>query len=79
MPLVWCCRSNRHFRELKDAIFSEVSFPPFSYILAIDSDSPDTRMLDITFFSSFGYNEFVTLNLPLQVVEVYAPLRETSF
>ena len=54
-------------------IYSEISFPPFAYILSIDSPQPEHQMLDISFFASYGYTEFATLNLPLPTLSIYTP------
>ena len=54
-------------------IYSEISFPPFSYILSIESPPPEHEMLDITFFGNYGYDEFATLQLPIPMLSVYTP------
>lgn len=54
-------------------VYSEISFPPFSYILSLDSPPPEHEMLDITFFGNDGYDEFVTLQLPVPMLSVYTP------
>lgn len=52
-------------------IYSEISFPPFSYVLSLDSPPPEHSMLDISFFAKFGYNEFTTLQLPIPLLSIY--------
>lgn len=52
-------------------IYSEISFPPYSYILSLDSPPPEHYMLDISFFAKFGYNEFTTLQLPIPLLSIY--------
>lgn len=54
-------------------VYSEISFPPFSYILSLDSPPPEHEMLDITFFGNYAYNEFATLHLPIPTLSVYTP------
>jgi hypothetical protein len=53
--------------------YSEISFPPFAYILSIDSPAPEHPMLDISFFSGYGFNEFSTLQLPIPELSIYTP------
>ena len=53
--------------------YSEISFPPFSYILSLKSPPPEHQMLDISFFGSFGYNELTTLHLPIPCLSIYTP------
>ena|SRR4030067_1321563 len=53
--------------------YSEISFPPFSYILSFSSPPSEHPMLDISFFAQYGYDEFTTLQLPIPVLSVYTP------
>ncbi len=54
-------------------IYSEISFPPFSYILSLDSPPPEHYMLDISFFAKFGYNDFPMMQLPIPLLSIYTP------
>jgi hypothetical protein len=38
-------------------ICSEISFPPFGYVLTIDSLPPNPKLIPLTYFSEFQYNE----------------------
>jgi hypothetical protein len=51
-------------------VLSEIVFPPFGYLLTIGSQSPDRRLVDVSFFRRFGLNEHVDLHLPLHVLPV---------
>lgn len=53
--------------------YSEISFPPFSYILSIESPPPEHEMLDISFFGQYGYDESTTLQLPIPLLSIYTP------
>jgi hypothetical protein len=53
-------------------VFSEISFPPFGYILAANSPPPDRRLVDISFFAQFGYNDWVDISLRLPVLPIYS-------
>jgi hypothetical protein len=52
-------------------IFSEVTFPPFGYILTVDGTSLDDCLADISFFSRYSYNEWTDVALRLPVIELY--------
>jgi hypothetical protein len=39
-------------------ILSEITFPPFVYVMTIGSAPPDERLTEITWFSSYEYNQF---------------------
>ena len=55
-------------------ILSELSFPPFGYVLMFAPDPPDSRLIDITPFARYDYNEFAVMNLQLPVLETHLPL-----
>lgn len=54
-------------------VYSEISFPPFSYILDLNHQAPVHEMLDISFFSRFGYDDYRALNLRMPVLSIYTP------
>ena len=37
---------------------SEITFPPFGFVLTFDSESPDKRLTEITHFANFRYNDW---------------------
>lgn len=37
---------------------TEITFPPFGFVLSIDSGPPDPRLTDITHFANFSYNDW---------------------
>ena len=55
--------------------FSEISFPPFGYVLTKDSKPPDKRHQEITFFGKHSYNDWkhIPLKLPLLPVASWVP------
>jgi hypothetical protein len=53
-------------------VFSEISFPPFGYVMTINSEPPNRHMVDISFFSRFERNEWVDINLKLPILSVYS-------
>jgi hypothetical protein len=56
-------------------MFAEIAFPPFGYILTVESRPNDRALTDITFFAQSGYQEFRSLHLPLptRAVNSYFP------
>lgn len=55
-------------------LLSEISFPPWGYIMTYNSDpAPDVRLLDIAGFARYGYDELSHLFLRLPILHVYSP------
>ena len=56
-------------------LYSEISFPPWGYLMCIDSPPPDKRLIDISFFNSYRYNDWkdLSLNIPILPVETWIP------
>ena len=55
---------------------SEITYPPLGYVMTIDSPPPDERLVEITHFSRYGYNEskVMALRMPsLPVTMSYIP------
>lgn len=54
---------------------SEVAFRPWGYVLAMNSRPPDARLVPISFFSTYRYNDWkeLTLRFPLLDVESWIP------
>lgn len=55
-------------------LFSEVAFPPFGYVLSINSPPPDGRLTDISYFANYKYNEWKDIPLKLPILPVYSPM-----
>jgi hypothetical protein len=54
--------------------FSEITFPPFGYVMTLGSEPPDPRLLEITFFSHYAYDDSRILELRPTVLPVETPL-----
>ena len=50
---------------------SEINYPPFGYLMTIDSESPDKRLFEITHFANYNYNEFKVMTLKLPVLPTH--------
>jgi hypothetical protein len=55
-------------------LIAEISFPPFGYVMTLGSDAPDKRLVEISYFAHFGYNEFVSVSRRLAVLQTYMPM-----
>lgn len=53
-------------------IFSEISFPPWGYVLSLSSPPPDKRLIDISEFARYSYNDWKHINLRFPVLPVYS-------
>lgn len=66
-----------HILKLGDRIetiaLCEITFPPFGYVMTIDSEAPDRRLADITWFSRCTYSERRTVNMTLPVLPAFSP------
>lgn len=52
-------------------IMSEISFPPFGYLMTLESEVPDARLVDISHFANYEYNEYKLLNIKLPLLPTY--------
>lgn len=59
----------------RQCYFSEFTFPPLGYVMTFDSFPPDNRLVDISDFSKFSFDESkeVILNPPLLDVYNWVP------
>lgn len=58
----------------RGSTFSEISFPPFGFVLAISSAPLDPHMVDITYFARFPYNDWCQQFLDFRVLPTASPL-----
>jgi len=55
----------------KPIIMSEFSFRPYGYVLTIDSDIPDRRLFDITYFSNYDYDDFRVMSMDMKALPTH--------
>ena len=55
----------------KTIVMSEITYPPFGYVMTQDSEPPDERLVEITHFARYGYNTFATLQAQLPILPTY--------
>lgn len=61
--------ANRAFSEGR--VMSEVSLRPLGFLMSFDSKPPDVRLVDISYFSRYGYNESHAMQLKLPALPVW--------
>jgi len=52
-----------NFNNGSSIVFSEITYPPFGYVMTLENsekrnDPPDNRLIEISNFVNYGYNEF---------------------
>lgn len=52
---------------------SEISFPPFGFVMTIDSEKPDNRLTDISHFANFDYQYWTDYYQKFDVLPTYLP------
>jgi hypothetical protein len=57
----------------KISILSEITFPPYGYVMTIDSEPPDDRVIEITHFGKYYYRDNIDLSLNLPVLPTHLP------
>jgi hypothetical protein len=55
------------FEHKRTTVMTEVSYPPFGYLLLIDSEKPASDIVEITFFASYDFNERKTISMTYPV------------
>ena len=55
----------------QSCVFSEISFPPFGYVMTLDSPPPDPRLYSISHFAKYDYDEFRAFELQLPVLPTF--------
>jgi hypothetical protein len=53
---------------------TETSYIPFGYVMTVNSQSPDSRLLDISHFGVYGYDQSDTLMLSIPALPTYSHL-----
>jgi hypothetical protein len=56
------------------SVLSEISFPPFGYVLTFDGGPPHPDMFEISHFARYGYQEFAVTEVRLPVLETHLAL-----
>jgi hypothetical protein len=53
-------------------VFSEITFPPFGYVLSLASPPPDNDLFDISGFAKYRYNDWADVQLRLRAKDIYS-------
>jgi hypothetical protein len=61
--------------HLGTRLMTEISYPPFGYLMTVDSQPPNAEVVDITFFSSCAYEQQRTLSMqyPVYLTHTFFP------
>jgi hypothetical protein len=62
----------RNIKASETRILSEITFPPYGYVMTIESNPPDPRLLDITLFSKYRYNDHAVKALRFVVLPTHS-------
>ena len=52
-------------------VLSEMTFPPFGYLMSFNSKIPDDRLIEITHFSRYPYDKFDIMQMKLPVLPTH--------
>ncbi len=55
----------------KHHTFSEIAFLPLGYVMTFESEVPDDRPVDITFFANYRYDDWKEFSCRIPVLNVY--------
>jgi hypothetical protein len=59
--------------RMKFRVYSEVTFPPFGFVMAIDSEPPDPRLCDISSFAEYEYRDwYAGMRMRLPIFPIYS-------
>lgn len=53
-------------------MFSEITFPPFGYVMDFENRTPDKRLVDISYFAKYDYNTWTSMFLKFPLLPVYS-------
>ncbi len=51
--------------------FSEIAFFPLGYVMTFESEVPDNRPVDISFFANYAFNDWKEFSFQLPVLPIY--------
>ena len=59
----------------RTSYLTEISYPPFGYLLTMDSKKPSPDIVDITHFADYGYYERKTFSMtyPVYATHTFFP------
>ena len=52
-------------------VMSEITFPPFGFVMSLNNTVPDKRLTEITFLKNYTYNQWTQIPLKLYILPVY--------
>ena len=55
----------------KVRVLSEITFAPLGFVMVLSSEPSDDRLVDISFFARYGYNDWTEISLNLPSLPIY--------
>jgi hypothetical protein len=65
----------RRIQTAKHLSQTEITYPPFGYVLDIEGESPDDRLVEISDFANYAFDECAKLELRLPVLSAITPFK----
>jgi hypothetical protein len=56
------------------SFIAEISYPPFGYVMTLDSLPPDKQVVEISGFARYGYYELASISRRFPVLQTYMPM-----
>lgn len=60
-----------HIAETKVYHVSEIAFPPIGFVICLNNDKPATELKEITWFSSYNYDEYINYEQQFNFLPTY--------
>ena len=64
-------QSSIDVRTMNTTFMSEINYPPYGYVMTLNSGPPDPRLVEITFFSESRYEDFRSMAIRLPVLPTH--------
>jgi len=58
----------------RSTVMSEVTFPPFGYLMTFNSGPPDDRLFEVTHFARYGYCDLTSQTLRMRLLPTHTVL-----
>lgn len=54
-------------------LMSEITYPPFGYLMTLDKPVEEARLFEITHFANYRYNDFKVMSIKMPVLPTHLP------
>jgi hypothetical protein len=62
-----------NIEEGTSSFISEITFPPFGYVMSLDSVPEDKQLVEISAFANYGYYELASISRRFSLLQTYMP------